>query len=248
MMSVGEVSRLTGISIRTLHYYDEIGLLHPSEIRENGYRFYNDSDIERLQQILLYREMEFPLKMIGEIIDSPDFDRNKALEMQIDYLNKKKEHLENVIMFAKGIKLSGVKYMNYSMFDAKKLDKYAENAKTLYGDTPEYRELREKSKNRTGSDETLLAGRLMDIFVRLGKVKSKPFDCQESQSIIAELQQFITDNCYTCSDKILLGLGRMYAGGGEFTENIDKAGGEGTGEYAMKAIEYYVTQGKRMNK
>ena len=240
MMTVGEVGKLTGISIRTLHYYDEIGLLHPSEIGSNGYRFYNDSDIEKLQQILLYREMEFPLRMIKDILESPDYDRNRALDRQIDYLNKKKEHIENVILFAKGIKMLGVKYMNYTMFDVKKLDEYAENAKALYGDTPQYREQLEKSKNRTKSDETLMANRLMDIFARLGKVKNTPCESEEPQSIIAELQKFITDNCYTCSDKILLGLGRMYAGGGEITENIDKAGGEGTGRYALKAIEYYV--------
>ena len=241
MMNVGEVSKLTGISIRTLHYYDEIGLLNPSVVKENGYRLYNDSDIERLQQILLYREMEFPLKEIKVILDSPDFDRNNALDKQIEFLTKKKEHLENVIMFAKGIKMIGVKYMDYSMFDAKKLDEYAENAKTLYGDTPQYKEMQVKSKNRTESDELKLAQSIMEIFVRLGKLRTMPCECEETQSIISELQQFITDNCYTCTDKILLGLGKMYAGGGELTENIDKAGGEGTGEYALKAIEYYVT-------
>ncbi len=240
MMSVGEVSRLTGISIRTLHYYDEIGLLRPNKVMDNGYRMYDDSDIERLQQILIFREMEFPLKKIMEILDSPDYDRNRALDKQIEYLTKKKEHLENVILFATGIKLLGVNYMDYSMLDAKKLDEYAENAKQKYGDTPEYREFMEKEKSRTKEDNALLAGQIMQIFVHLGQLKGKPPEDDEVQSVIAQLQKFITDNCYTCTDEMLLGLGKMYAGGGEFTENIDKAGGEGTGEYAFRAIECYL--------
>ncbi len=240
MMSVGEVSKLTGISIRTLHYYDEIGLLRPKKVMDNGYRMYDDSDIERLQQILIFREMEFSLKKIIEILDSPDFDRNRELDKQIEFLTKKKEHLENVILFATGIKMLGVNYMDYSMLDAKKIDEYAEDAKKLYGDTPEYREFQEKEKGRTKEDNALLAGQIMQIFVHLGQLKGKPCEDDEVQSVIVQLQKFITDNCYTCSDEILMGLGKMYAGGGEFTENIDKAGGEGTGEYTRQAIEYYI--------
>ena len=86
MLSVKKVSELTGISIRTLHYYDEIGLLKPSEISDSGYRYYDEKAIERLQQILLFRELEFPLKAIKEIIDSPNFDREEALEHQIELL------------------------------------------------------------------------------------------------------------------------------------------------------------------
>ena len=97
MKTVNEVSRLTGVSVRTLHHYDEIGLLKPSSITEAGYRLYDDTALERLQHILLFRELQFPLKDIKKILDSPDFDRNKALEQQIQLLTMKKEHLENLI-------------------------------------------------------------------------------------------------------------------------------------------------------
>ena len=99
MMTVNEVSKLSGVSIRTLHYYDTIGLLHPTEVTEAGYRLYDDAALERLQQILLFRELEFPLKEIRGILDAPNFDRNKALEQQIELLTLKKEHLENLINF-----------------------------------------------------------------------------------------------------------------------------------------------------
>ena len=240
MMSVKQISELTGISVRTLHYYDEIGLLRPSTVGENGYRYYDDTALERLQQILLFRELEFSLKEIGEIIDSHDFDRNEALNRQIELLTRKKEHLENVILFAKGIKLLGVRYMDFSVFDLNKLDEYAENAKKRYGSTEAYREFEQRESARTKEEDALLAKRFMTIFARLGTMRDKPCESAEVQKVIAEIQSFITDNLYNCTDKILLGLGKMYAGGGEITENIDKAGGEGTAELAARAIEYYV--------
>ena len=83
MKTVTEVSRLTGVSVRTLHYYDQIGLLHPAEITSAGYRLYGDREIERLQMILFYRELKFPLQDVKRILDSSDFDRNRALEQQI---------------------------------------------------------------------------------------------------------------------------------------------------------------------
>jgi len=122
MMTVNEVSKLTGVSVRALQYYDTIGLLKPSGYTEAGYRLYDDTALERLQQILLFKELEFPLKEIKGIIDAPDFDRNKALQQQIELLTMKKEHLENLIDFARGLKLLGVRKVDFKVFDTKKID------------------------------------------------------------------------------------------------------------------------------
>ncbi len=135
MMTVHEVSKLAGVSIRTLQYYDKIGLLHPTGYTDAGYRLYDDADLERLQHILLFRELEFPLKDIREIMNSPDFDRSKALEQQIELLTLRKEHLDNLINFALGIKMLGVKYMDFSAFDKSKIDAYAKQAREMYGNT-----------------------------------------------------------------------------------------------------------------
>ena len=113
MMTTHEIIRLAGVSIRTLQYYDKIGLLHPTGYTDAGHRLYDDADLERLQHILLFRELEFPLKDIRKIMESPDFDRSKALEQQIALLKLKKEHLEHLINFAVGIKMSGVKNMDF---------------------------------------------------------------------------------------------------------------------------------------
>ena len=152
MMTVNEVSKLTGVSIRTLQYYDKIGLLHPAKYTEAGYRLYDDAALETLQQILLFRELEFPLKDIKEIISSPDFDRSKALEQQIELLKLKKEHIENLIDLAVGIKAIGVKPLTFDAFDTRKIDEYAAQAKASWGTTPAYKEYEEKSKGRTKED------------------------------------------------------------------------------------------------
>ena len=238
-MTVKEVSNLTGVSIRTLHYYDEIGLLHPSIITEAGYRLYDDAALERLQQILLFRELEFPLKEIKGILDAPNFDRNKVLQQQIELLTMKKEHLENLISFARGIKALGVRYMDFSAFDTKKIDEYSKQAKEQWGKTEAYKEFEEKSKDWTEDTARDIAKDMMKLFVVFGEMKEKNPADVEVQAQVKKLQEYITEHFYHCTNEILLGLGRMYSGGGEFTENIDKAGGEGTAEFTTKAIEIY---------
>jgi len=239
MMTVHEVSRLAGVSIRTLQYYDKIGLLHPAGYTDAGYRLYDDADLERLQHILLFRELEFPLKDINAIINSPDFDRNRALDQQIELLKLKKEHIENLMDFAQGIRLLGVRNMDFKAFDRSKLDEYSRQAKELYGNTPEYKEMEEKAKNRTKEEDGLLADRFMLLFKEAGQIKNSDPSSPEAQDLVKRIQDFITENMYTCTDRILRGLGKMYSGGGEFTRNIDEYGGEGTAAFVDKAIQIY---------
>ena len=240
MMTVKQVSKLAGVSVRTLQYYDKIGLLSPSELTEAGYRLYDDAALERLQQILLFRELEFPLKDIRTILDSPDFDRKKALDQQIELLELKKQHLENLINFARGMKLIGVKAVNFTAFDRSKLDEYAKRAREEWGNTDAYKEYTEKSKNLTPEEDKRLADEFMGFFVEFGTMKNESPESEKVQAQVKKMQDYITEHLYTCTDQILASLGKMYAGGGEFTENIDKAGGKGTAEFAARAIEIYV--------
>ena len=135
MKTVNEVSTLTGVSARALHYYDSIGLLKPAQVTGSGYRLYDDAALERLQHILLFKELQFPLKEIRRILDSPDFDRNLALEQQLNLLLLQKEHLENLIDMARGIRMTGVRNLDFTAFDAKKIDEYAAQAKAAWGKT-----------------------------------------------------------------------------------------------------------------
>ena len=239
MMTVNEVSKLTGVSVRTLQYYDTIELLKPSGYTEAGYRLYDDTALERLQQILLFKELEFPLKEIKGIIDAPDFDRNKALQQQIELLTMKKEHLENLIDFARGLKLLGVRKVDFKVFDTKKIDEYSKRAKEQWGKTPEYKEYERKTQNMSDEDELAMVDEFMQIFAEFGQMMAlKPSD-EEVQIQVKKLQDYITEHFYTCTKEILNGLGKMYSAGGEFTENIDRAGGSGTAVFTAKAIDVY---------
>lgn len=239
MKTVHEVSKLTGVSIRTLHYYDKIGLLHPAGTTGSGYRLYDDAALERLQHILLFRELQFPLKEIKRILDSPNFDRDKALDQQIELLRLKKEHLENLIDFAREIRLIGVRQMDFSAFDTKKLDEYTEQAKAAWGQTEAWKEFEEKSKGWDKEGQKEIGKAFMELFQEFGTIMRLSPSDPAVQAQVKKLQEYITEHFYTCTPEILKGLGAMYAGGGSMAENIDRAGGKGTAEFTARAIESY---------
>lgn len=239
MMTVHEVSKRTGASIRALHHYDKIGLLPATEVTATGYRLYDDTALERLQYILLFKELEFPLKDIRDILDSPAFDREKALTQQLRLLELKKERLEGLIHLARGIQTIGVKAMDFDVFTTEKIDEYAARAKASWGNTEAYREFEERAKGRTKADQQRLNVEMMAIFAELGKVKDMPCDDPKPQELIRKLQEHISSHYYTCTDEILLSLGQMYAAGGEFTENIDRVGGKRTAAFACMAVKAY---------
>ena len=239
MKTVNEIAKQAHVSVRTLHHYDRIGLLKPTRVTEAGYRLYDDTAQERLYLILLFREIGFPLKDIQGILDAPDFDRNRILEQQVALLQAKINHLQNRIHLANGIKLIGVKNLEFNGWDPKKIDDYQAQAETLYGKTEAWQEWQQKSKSRTPEQSKSVNAKVMDVFVDLGKLRHLSPASPEAQDWVKSLQAFFTENFYTCTPQILLGLAEMYAGGGTMTENIDAAGGKGTGEFARKAIEIY---------
>lgn len=147
MMTVKEIAEITGISARTLHYYDEIGLLKPTVKSEAGYRLYDDKALETLQQILFFREFDIPLKEIKSIITSPDFDRNQILQMQRKMLVAKKERMERLIASIDDI-LKGENKMDFSVFNEKEIE---EMFQTMFDHMPE--NLRKISINEFGSEE-----------------------------------------------------------------------------------------------
>lgn len=239
MRTVHEVSKLSGVSIRALHHYDKIGLLRPVQVTEAGYRLYDDTNLERLQLILLFRELKFSLKEIRVILDSSDHDRAKILEQQVELLKLQKEHLENLIDLACGIKMIGVRKLDFSAFDTSKIDEYAAQVKETWGQTEAYKEYEKKSQNRTRVEEQVLGERMMKLFEEFGQMKEEDPSSEKAQAQVKKLQDYITDHYYTCTKEILQSLGQMYSGGGSMTENIDKAGGAGTAEFADRAIQIY---------
>ena len=239
MKTVKQVSELTGVSVRTLHHYDEIGLLKPAKVTEAGYRLYDDASLQRLHAIMLLKELQFPLKEIRKILDSPGFDPMQALQQQIELLELQKQHLEDLISHAREIQKSGVIPMDFSSFNTEKLDRYAAQAKETWGKTEAYKEFENKTAGKTQAQQQETGDKLMDIFREFGKIRHLSPASPEAQALVSQLQNFITENYYTCTKQILFGLGQMYAAPGEMNENIDKAGGEGTGAFAREAITIY---------
>lgn len=240
MKTVKEVSRMTGVSIRTLHHYDAIGLLKPTAVTDAGYRLYDGEATEKLYMILVFRELGLTLKQIGAILDGGDYDRNRILETQIELMQERITALQNRIALARGIQMIGVKYMDFDGFNGKKLDEYSAQAKALYGKTDAYKEYTQKAKSRTKQQENDLGIQVMDFFTRLGKLRGQAPDSEAARNWAKELQAFFTEHYYNCTPQILRSLAQSYAGGGSLTENIDKAGGEGTGAFAKQVIDAYL--------
>lgn len=243
MITVHEVSKLTGVSIRALHYYDTIGLLKPAAMTESGYRLYDDTALERLQDILLFRELQFPLKEIKKILDSPDFDRDRALEQQITLLELRREHLENLIRLAREIKMTGEKkLMDFTAFDTKKIDEYTKQAKEMWGNTEAFREFEEKNKQLSADEQKTFRNEFMGIFAELGTMKKLNPAAEAVQAQIEKLRGYITDHFYHCTPEILKSLGESYVSCDSMRENIDNAGGTDTAAFTSKAIMEYCKQ------
>lgn len=234
MKTVKEISRLTGVSVRTLHYYDEINLLKPTKTTDAGYRLYDDTALERLHSILLFRELQFPLGEIKAILDSNGFDKEAALKEQIKLLEMQKNRLDKIIDSARKLLMKGNDNMNFSAFNKSEIDKYADEAKRKWENTAAYKEFAEKHSDSDDKTEEF-----MQIFAEIGKIKHLEPDSQTVQSMIKKLQNFITENYYTCTDDILKGLGQMYIADERFKNNIDSAGGNGTAEFTAQAINTY---------
>lgn len=231
-MTVHEVSALTGVSVRALHHYDAIGLLKPPRVTEAGYRLYDGAALSRLQSILLFRELGFPLKEIARILDAPGYDRSAALKDQLALLKLRRERLDGLIDLTDSLLAKG-DIMDFTAFDGSKEKQYAEEAKKRWGGTAAYGEF-EKKKPGTAAAEGLT-----ELFAEFGKLKKLPADGPEARGCAAKLKSYISENYYTCTDEILFGLGQMYVSDPRFKENIDAAGGEGTAEFVSKAIAHF---------
>ena len=240
-MRVKEVAELAGISVRTLHHYDEIGLLVPDGVTEAGYRDYSERNLEMLQQILFFRELGFPLKRIKEIVTDPDFDRLKALELHRKMLLERRKRLDNMlaaldktIRHMKG-EIDMTAQERFEGFDFSR-NPYEEEARKLWGDEAVDRAnaaLRGLSERETAA----LKDEMDEICRKLAALRHGAPDSEEAQAAIGEwynlLQRF-----GSYSPEMFRNLGRMYTDDERFTKNIDKFG-EGLAAFMRDAMAVY---------
>ena len=240
-MKISEVAKLTGVTVRTLHYYDEIGLLKPGQVTEAGYRVYDESDLAVLQQILFFRELDFPLEDIRKIMQHPAYEQESALRKQKELLMQKRSRLDGLIALVDKT-LKGEHDMSFRQFDTTQIEetrkKYAEEAKQRWGATAAYAEYEKKASHRSDAQQKMLEGEGAFILSEFGRNRFLAPDSAEAQTLVKRWQEYITAHYYTCTKEILSCLGQMYIGDERFTQNIDEYGA-GTAAFMAEAIAVY---------
>ena len=240
-MKISEVAKLTGVTVRTLHYYDEIGLLKPGQVTEAGYRVYDESDLAVLQQILFFRELDFPLEDIRKIMQHPAYEQESALRKQKELLMQKRSRLDGLIALVDKT-LKGEHDMSFRQFDATQIEetrkKYAEEAKQRWGAMAAYAEYEKKASHRSDAQQKMLEGEGALILSEFGRNRFLAPDSAEAQTLVKRWQEYITAHYYTCTKEILSCLGQMYIGDERFTQNIDEYGA-GTAAFMAEAIAVY---------
>ena len=246
MYKINEVSKLTGVSIRMLHHYDNIGLLEPSKRTNSNYRMYNDDDIARLYQILIFKELEFPLQEIKQILDNKDFDREEALKVQRNLIFEKKKRLERILeSIDDTIENLGGKTMsknNFKAFDYEEVkkhqQKYKEETEKRYGKSDAYKESQEKTSKYSKNDWENIMEEASVIYEELSKLMDKDPSDKDVQELIEKWRNHITTNFYNCTIEIFRGLALMYIADERFTKNIDKYG-KGLAQFMSDAMNIY---------
>ncbi|MCG7408249.1 MerR family transcriptional regulator [Paenibacillus sp. ACRRX] len=236
-MRVKEVADLAGISVRTLHHYDEIGLLVPQETTEAGYRLYSHDHVELLQQILFFRELGFPLKRIKEIIDNPSFDREEALRMHRSILLEQRSRLNRMIMtidktiqHAKG-EIQMADKERFEGFDFSR-NPYEQEARERWGD---------KAVDQANAKAADMTKEKQDafnqVYVNLAAVRHLAPESEEAQTAI-KAWYVLLNELGNYSLEAFRGLGQMYVADERFTKNIDQFG-EGLAQFMCDAMGVY---------
>ena len=237
-LKIQEAAKLAGVSIRTLRYYDEIGLLPPGRVTQAGYRLYDDAAMARLQEVLFFRELGFALEDIRTIMTDPGYDREEALRRHRAMLKKKREQIDSLIDLVDRT-IRGERDLSFTQFDTKEMDKmkseYAKEARERWGHTAAYAESEKKTKGYDGQKWSSVQEGMEALMAEFAAIRGENPAGEAAQALVMRWQAYITENFYACTDEILKGLGQMYVCDERFKANIDKHG-EGTAQFMADAI------------
>lgn len=242
-MNTKEVAKLTGISVRTLHHYDQIGLLCPDRKKENGYREYSEADLEKLQQILFFRECGFPLAKIQKLLHNPSFNREEAFQLQKKYLLHEKKRIETMLdTLNKSIKsMKGEITMSmkekFGGFDMTN-NPYEEEARRLWGN-----EAVDKSNAYISSlsekERVSVAQGMDNLFSELAAIRNENPASDIAQKAMEKMYSYFNKNFgYQYTPEAFAGVGQMYITDARFTKNIDKYGA-GLSNFLAEAMRIY---------
>lgn len=242
-MTINEVSKLTGITVRALHYYDEIGLLSPANYTQAKYRLYSNSELEKLQQIMFFKEIGFELKKIKEIFSTPNYDSQDTLKKHRQMLVLKRNRLEELISLIDRT-LNG-QNTSFAAFDNSELtalqNQYYQEVLSRWGNTKEFKQFKEKSKTKRVNEWGELDEKVKEVFTEMASYISDSPEKPEVQKLVGRWQEFITENYYDCSDEILMCLGEMYVNDERFNNYFNQIS-DNLAEFVYKAIKIYCSE------
>jgi len=251
LMTVSTAAKITGITIRTLHHYDKIGLLSPASISQSKYRLYSYKDLEQLQQILFFKEIGFSLKNIKQIMSAPHYSKKEALQKHIQVLAQKKQRLDSLIELIENVlnkegesNEEGKSMADFTFFKednlAERQREYYQEASRRWGNTRAFQEYTNKNNDiKSNEDWQLLNNAVQDFFKEIFKHIDESPDNNEVQSIIHEWKAFISANFYECSVEMLRHLGLIYISDERFSKYINNCGDNRLSGFVTQAINSY---------
>ncbi|UOQ94917.1 MerR family transcriptional regulator [Halobacillus shinanisalinarum] len=247
-MKVKEVAELVGISIRTLHHYDNIGLLTPQETTEAGYRLYSNKDLETLQQILFFKELDFPLKKIKEIITNPDFEQKEALQLHRKMLLEKRRRLDNMILTVEKTiqqQKGEIHMTNKDKFEGFDFSRnpYEQEARERWGDEAVDRS-NAKLNNMSQQEKDNMSRQMDTIYKRLATLRHDAPGSDSAQAAIKEWYFFMSESINNDDLMKFKGIGQLYIDDERFTNNIDNYG-EGLAAFMRDAMALFADSHKK---
>ncbi|HVS79510.1 MAG TPA: MerR family transcriptional regulator [Candidatus Paceibacterota bacterium] len=229
--TVKQVADMAGVTVRTLHFYDEIGLLNPGAVRPNGYREYGEKELIRLQQIMFFRELDFELDEIRKILDAPDFDVRQALRDQRKLIELRRKRLGGLLktidrtIISLANKTSKKKKMEddklYNSFSTDEVDQYAEEVKRRWGHTEAYKQSTARVAKMSKGDLAAIKRETEELNQALAKAMDQGTESSEVQALIAKHYAGIR-RFYDCPMAMYRNLGKMYVDDPRFTATYDK--------------------------
>lgn len=237
-LSISQAAKIGGVSVRTLRYYDEIGLIHPAEVSPAGYRYYDEEALRVLAQVRFYRELELPLKEILSLFRHPDYDASQTLRDHRALLLLRRQRIDEQLRALDGaLEGKNMQPPKTTLADIRKAkETYAQETRERYGNTAAYRE--SQSHRHTDEESLVIAAEMDDIFSGFAQHVGEAPDSQALQSLVRRWQEHITRHHYACTLPILSGLADMYIADERFTANLERFGA-GTAQCMHDAIKAY---------
>lgn len=238
---IGEAAQRAGVSVRAMRHYDQLGLLAPSRVTQAGYRYYDEAAMRRLEQILYFKELGFPLEEIREIMSDSQYDETEAMRRQRALLVLQRERIDAIIARLDEAMLGEGK-AKPEVFSMKEIEtmksQYAQEVKARWGNTQAYAQSEKKTAGYGKADWQNVQDSMTALMERFAGVRDLPAEDAAVQALVGEWKAYITANFYDCTDEILKGLGQMYTADERFMANIDRCG-EGTAACMSRAIAAY---------